>query len=612
MGSFFSQIKVNESLIKDAPISVANLDKNCNFLSFSNLFLKEHNINNDKIIDAYFFDVLPDFPKAFKEVLEQCLLDNPCENEGKKYLLENGSNIWLKWKINPWTKEDGTVGGLVVVLEDITDTKNIDELIKEAQEVARTGGWQLNLLTYKAQWTKMVNIIHEMPLDYVPQTFDECFVHFKEGIYRDLILKATHEAIEHGTPWDEEVIMITGTGKEVWIRTKGHAEFIDGKCVRIYGICQDIDCYKRSQQDYIESAEKLKSAISASNVGTWEYNLNNGHTLWDDINYQLHNIDKENYTGSLYRNWKKSVHPEDVKRVHKEVVSYYNGNGSRVVEYRVLLPDNNIRNIKASVTILTGPKNNKFRALGICQDITKEKNAEIKLKKFAEITGQQNNSLTNFAHMVSHDLRSHSTNLSVLTSLIEDEKDPEERKQILEMLKSATNSLNSTVYNLNEVVQSSDTNIHTKLVQVNILKAITTVQNNISTLFQDKKGMCVLDVNPDYFVPVVPAYLDSILLNLFTNSLKYCAPNRTPIIKICTLLLDKQLQLTFEDNGKGIDMAKFGKTIFGMNKTFHRNKDARGVGLYIIKNQIEAMGGTISVTSEVNIGTKFTINFKTI
>ncbi|WP_435654475.1 PAS domain-containing protein [Cellulophaga baltica] len=612
MGSFFSQIKVNESLIRDAPIPVATLNSKCEFLSSSRMFLKEHGITNENIIDKNFFDVLPSFPPTFKETLDRCLLGNSCQNEGKKYLLQDGRNIWLKWKINPWTKEDGSVGGLVVVLENITENKNIDELVKEAQEVARTGGWQLNLLTYKAQWTKMVNIIHEMPLDYVPQTFDECFIHFKEGRHRDLILKATHEAIENGTPWDEEVIMITGTGKELWIRTKGRAEFVDGKCVRIYGICQDIDPYKRPQLAYREAAEKLKSAISASNVGTWEYDLNTGHTIWDDINFELHDIDKENYTGSLYRNWKNSLHPDDIKRVHNEVVSYYNGNGSGVLEYRVLLPNNNIRNIKASVTILTGPKNNKFRALGICQDITNEKNTEIKLKKFAEITGEQNNSLTNFAHMVSHDLRSHSTNLSVLTSLIEDEKDPEERKQILEMLKSATNSLNSTVYNLNEVVQSTDTNIQSKLTQINILKAITTVQNNISTLFQDKKGMCVLDVDPDYFVYVVPAYLDSVLLNLFTNSLKYCAATRSPIIKICTTLIDKKVQLTFEDNGKGIDMAKFGKNIFGMNKTFHRNKDARGVGLYITKNQIEAMGGTITVTSEVNVGTKFTINFQTI
>ncbi|ADV48497.1 PAS domain-containing protein [Cellulophaga sp. E16_2] len=612
MGSFFSQIKVNESLIKDAPISIATLDHNCNFLSFSKKFLIEHKISTNTITDAYFFDVLPDFPIAFKEVLDRCLLGNPCQNEGHKYILDNGKNIWLKWKINPWTKEDGSVGGLVVALDNITETKNIDELIKEAQEVSRTGGWQLNLLTYKAQWTKMVNIIHEMPLDYVPETFDECFVHFKEGEDRELILKATHEAIENGTPWDEEVIMITGTGKELWIRTKGRAEFVDGKCVRIYGICQDIDTAMRSQLAYRASAEKLKSAISASNVGTWEYDLNNGYTLWDDTNFELHHIDKDNYTGSLYRNWKKSLHPDDMLRVHQEVVAYYNGQGLGIVEYRVLLPNHKIRNIKASVTILTGPKNNKYRALGICQDITNEKNAAQKLKKLVEITGQQNNSLTNFAHMVSHDLRSHATNLSVLTSLIEDEKDPEERKQILAMLKSATNSLNSTVYNLSEVVQSNDANIQTKLAQINILKAITTVQNNIGTLFQDKKGMCVIDVNPDHFVHVVPAYLDSVFLNLFTNSLKYCAPNRSPIIKICTKLTNKNIQLTFEDNGKGIDMVKFGKNIFGMNKTFHRNKDARGVGLYITKNQIEAMGGTISVTSEVNIGTKFTINLKTI
>lgn len=71
----------------------------------------------------------------------------------------------------------------------------------------------------------------------------------------------------------------------------------------------------------------------------------------------------------------------------------------------------------------------------------------------------------------------------------------------------------------------------------------------------------------------------------------------------------KFLELTFTDNGKGIDLEKYGATIFGMHKTFHRNKDARGVGLYITKNQVEAMGGSITVQSKVNSGTSFKILF---
>lgn len=607
--SFQDQIK--DIFIKDTSDPVAILDKDLKFLSFSENWLSAHKIQKLDIIDEYFFNAMPNFPLSFKPILENCLTGKKNENLGENFLLDNGKHIWLKWNISPWTNKENTIGGLIVVLENISVTNNMAALLEDAQEVSRTGGWEVNLITNKVIWTKMVNIIHEQPLDFAPKNFDECFIHFKQGKYRDKVYAAAERAINKGIPWDEEVKMVTEKGKEIWIRTKGQAEFLNGKCVRIFGICQDINQFKLDQLKYRESAEQLKKAVTASNVGTWEYHLNNGLTIWDDICYKLHGIDKNNLKHSLYRSWKNAVHPEDIDSIKEAVSLYYKGIGVENLEYRVILPDNTVRNIKAIITFITDPESTVYKAIGIAQDVTKEKIAEKKLQEFASITGEQNNSLTNFAHMVSHDLRAHSTNLSVLTSLLLDEKSEEERKQILEMLKSATNSLNSTVVNLNEVVQSNNAEIKDKLISVNLLEAITTVQNNIATQFKEKKAICVIDITPDQMVTVVPAYLDSILLNLFTNSLKYCSPSRLPVIKITSRQNESGLELIFVDNGKGIDLQKFGKTIFGMNKTFHRNKDARGVGLYITKNQIEAMGGSISVTSKVNTGTTFILNFKT-
>lgn len=610
MASNSFQEQINDVFIQNAPGPIAILDENLNFLSFSKNWLYTHNIDELDISGEYFFNAMPNFPKSFKTILVACLKGKTSNHLGEKFLLENGKNIWLKWNIKPWYHNDKTIGGLITVLDNISTTNNMAALLEDAQEVARTGGWEIDLTTNKVLWTKMVNIIHEQPLDYVPKTYEECFEHFKAGKYRDKVYAAANSAINEGIPWDEEVKMITGKGQEIWIRTQGQAEFLNGKCVRIFGVCQDINQFKLDQLKYRESAEQLKRAITASNVGTWEYHLNNGRTIWDDICFTLHGVDKNHIKQSLYRCWKDSVHPEDLKRIKEEVNLYYQGFGLKTIEYRVILPDHTIRNIKATVTFITNPESAVYKAIGIVQDVTKEKLAEKKLKEFANITGEQNNSLTNFAHMVSHDLRAHSTNLSVLTSLLSDEKNEEEKKQILEMLRSATNSLNSTVVNLNEVVQSNNTEIKDKLTPVNLLEAITTVQNNIGTQFQEKKAICIMDVLSDQMVTVVPAYLDSILLNLFTNSLKYCSSSRLPVIHISATPTEHSLELTFVDNGKGIDLQKFGTTIFGMNKTFHRNKDARGVGLYITRNQIEAMGGTITVSSKVNIGTTFVINFK--
>ena len=103
--------------------------------------------------------------------------------------------------------------------------------------------------------------------------------------------------------------------------------------------------------------------------------------------------------------------------------------------------------------------------------------------------------------------------------------------------------------------------------------------------------------------------MDSIIHNLLTNAVKYKHPDRNPIISVNTKKEGNKIVLSVKDNGIGIDLRKNGDKLFGMYKTFHANDDARGIGLYITKNQIEAMGGNILVYSEVDKGTTFKVYF---
>ena len=97
------------------------------------------------------------------------------------------------------------------------------------------------------------------------------------------------------------------------------------------------------------------------------------------------------------------------------------------------------------------------------------------------------------------------------------------------------------------------------------------------------------------------------MVNLLTNAIKYKSPERNPKITIKAEKSSGKLVLTFADNGLGIDLAKNKNKIFGMYKTFHNNGDATGLGLFMTKNHIEVLGGSISVESKVNVGTTFKI-----
>jgi signal transduction histidine kinase len=104
-------------------------------------------------------------------------------------------------------------------------------------------------------------------------------------------------------------------------------------------------------------------------------------------------------------------------------------------------------------------------------------------------------------------------------------------------------------------------------------------------------------------------YLESIFLNLLSNALKYNHPDRNLVIEVKTCYKKKNIILEVKDNGLGINLEKYGHQIFKLQKTFHRHPESRGIGLFMIKNQIEAMGGEISVSSQENMGTTFHVNF---
>ena len=98
------------------------------------------------------------------------------------------------------------------------------------------------------------------------------------------------------------------------------------------------------------------------------------------------------------------------------------------------------------------------------------------------------------------------------------------------------------------------------------------------------------------------------MFNLITNAIKYQSSNRKPKITILATRNDNYIQIDIADNGQGIDLDKYGDKIFGMYKTFHGNSDAVGLGLFMVKNQIEAMGGKIAVESQLDIGTTFKLH----
>ncbi len=594
-------------LIKDSPMAVSILDTGMRFISHSRIWLKEFGITDTDIIGKTYYEVLPATPNELREIHQHCLKGGASVSKGQKFVHPNGSVQWLRWKINSWKNDDGAIGGLITIVEDITEDKRKEELLSKALNVARIGGWEFDLISNQLSWTAITKEIHEVSPDYVP-SLEEGINFYRAGEHRDAISELVGEALRSGKPWDTELQIVTGKGKELWVRAKGEAEMVDNRCVRLFGTLQDIDEKKKTALEYQKVSERLAIATQAADIGIWDYDVTQNKLIWDDFMYKIYGIRKADFSGEVEA-WEASVHPDDKERCQKEVERALAGEKEFKSEFRVIWPNQEVRFIKAESTVRRDAHGNPLRMIGVNWDITAEKNAEKKLKNLVEITSAQNESLLNFAHIVSHNLRSHSSNLSMLSGFLSKESRATEKASLVKLLGDASESLNETVSHLNEVVQVK-TSAQEKLKCVMLYDSIKQVEKNLSVLIKEKGVKRTIKVHKDITINAIPAYLDSVLLNLFTNSIKYSAPERAPIIKIEAREKRDQVVVTFTDNGLGIDLEKYGKKLFGMYKTFHRHKDARGIGLFITKNQVEAMNGKIEVASTVNQGTTFTLYFE--
>lgn len=245
--------------------------------------------------------------------------------------------------------------------------------------------------------------------------------------------------------------------------------------------------------------------------------------------------------------------------------------------------------------------------IAIIEDITDKKRAEEELKQSFELVSDQNKRLLNFSYIVSHNLRSHTSNIQTISDFLETADTKEERDEMISLLKKVSQSLNETMSNLNEVV-SIRTNINLSIEKLNLNAYIEKAKSILNQQIT-KQEANVLNLVPAHIeISYNTAYLESILFNLISNAIRYSHKDRKPEIVITFDEENKALKV--KDNGIGIDLRKNGEKLFGMYKTFNDNPDSKGIGLFLVKNQIDAMGGTIEVESELNEGTTFTIYFK--
>ncbi len=371
---------------------------------------------------------------------------------------------------------------------------------------------------------------------------------------------------------------------------------------------KDITERKESEKLFKKSQLRFKSLIDTIDGIVWEYDLETKNSTF--VSKKIEHI--LGYSVDDYQEisnfWEDHIHPEDREyaialsaRVNKNYTNH-------VYEYRMITKQGKVIWIRDIVNFIF-EDGKPVVSRGIMIDITIMKEAENDLNVSLQLVTEQNKRLLNFSYIVSHNLRSHTSNIESILYLIESAESEDERNEMMQLLKSVSKSLDETMEHLNEVV-NINTNISLVTKPLILSNYVKKAKDILSEQIQLNDVTFITNVPDDATIIYNSAYLESIIYNLISNAIRYKHPDRKLIITI-NLSKEKDKDVVeFTDNGIGIDLARNGDKIFGMYKTFSNNTDARGIGLFITKNQIDAMGGAITVDSELNVGSTFKIYIK--
>ncbi|WP_209330745.1 sensor histidine kinase [Lunatimonas salinarum] len=235
-----------------------------------------------------------------------------------------------------------------------------------------------------------------------------------------------------------------------------------------------------------------------------------------------------------------------------------------------------------------------------------------RMQALLDLAADQNHKLKSFTHIVSHHIRSHAGNIMGLVDLLDDPDEPvEERRKYTDLIRLTADQLDQTIRNLNQVIDIQDALSKPRSAR-NLNKAVARTLLLMEGEVEAADARIDVQVDKNLWVDVVPSYLNHILLNLFSNALKFKSPARPLEIAIVARVDGDFVVMEVTDNGLGIDLEKFKDRLFKLYETFHRTADSRGFGLFITKVQAEMMGGSLGVESKPGKGSTFRVFLKSV
>lgn len=528
-----------------------------------------------------------------------------------RYHHKSGSTVWVRCKGEVIEWKDETPIRMVGCHVDLTAEKKLEEELDEISKInkialsrAKVGIWLFDVVNNDLTWSdEMFDLYGQKRED-----FSHAYDAWTTSLHAEDLERGKKEielALSGEGEFDTTFRVITNTGSTRHIRAKAVVERDNnGNPIRMIGTNWDVTDVFKAQADLEAEKIKFESAFEYSAIGMAMVSLEG---RWMKVNKEVCRIMGYEEQELLSMTFQDITHADDLHLGLTSMRAILNGEKDVIrFEKRYIHKNGNVINALLASSVVKNQFGKPDYMISQIEDITERVNAQRKLEQTLELTTRQNDRLLNFAHIVSHNLRSHTGNLGMMFSFLEEENDPKEQELLLNNCREIAKTLHSTVEHLSEVVKLQS-NQNLEIEELNLLDYVNKTLTTLQADLKNSDAKVENNIKPSVNVHFNSAYLDSTVLNLLSNAIKYKSSERPLEIILDSSNAENEIQFSVSDNGLGIDLDRHGEKLFGLHKTFHKHKDARGVGLFLTRSQVEAYGGTISVESQPNKGSTFKI-----
>ncbi len=368
---------------------------------------------------------------------------------------------------------------------------------------------------------------------------------------------------------------------------------------------QDISELKLVEEDLVQSELRLNEAQAIAHLGNWELNFATQETLWSAEACRIYGLPPQKKTYN-YEVWESFIHPDDLEVVKEAIRGASKTSSDIILNHRIILKDGSIKHTYSKSRFIFDRDGSPAGLRGIILDVTERKLADDEREKMVSNIIQHSANLEQFATIVSHNLRAPVVNIKGLCNVLQQQISRDDRTRIEGFLTKAAEQLDDVLKDLNKILEvRSEINEYKETVNFNEL--VDAIKSSIHIVIEKENVQIETDFTAVEKITSIKSYLYSIFYNLISNSIKYRQPGVMPRIKIHSETDSEKIKISFKDNGAGIDIEKHSDKIFGLYKRFHFNTEGKGLGLFMVKTQVETIGGTIRVESKPGEGSTFII-----